>query len=344
MYKPLYILFLLLIISIGSSKAQNLVYNGDFEIYDTCPVNFSQPLDPQIEHCTGWSAPTQGTSDYFNTCNTGNVGVPTNVFGFQTAYNGNGYCGFNSSQRFPAYNQCMNGTFKRYYREYVQTRLISPLEANKKYKIAFYISLADSLSGYANRNIGALFTNDSIGFNCFNPIIANPQVISSDFVTDNVNWTKVEGEFIANGGEKYMTIGNFLDTLDYGNDTLCVKPNTGFQDGNGLAYYYIDGVELIDVTDENINNDSIFIPNIITPNQDGINDIFQLNFPVIKTEVFNRWGQKLFESKNDAFWDGRTTSGNEVPDGTYYYIIVTEEETYKGYLQLLRGSYNNNYK
>ena len=103
------------------------------------------------------------------------------------------------------------------------------------------------------------------------------------------------------------------------------------------SYYFIDGVELIDITDEALlDNDSILIPNVITPNSDGTNDIFQLNFPVIRTEIYNRWGQKLFESSNDAFWDGRTTTGNKVPEGTYYYIITTEEETYKGYLQLLR--------
>ena len=65
--------------------------------------------------------------------------------------------------------------------------------------------------------------------------------------------------------------------------------------------------------------------------------MFQLNFPYENMMIFNRWGQKLFESNNnEAYWNGRTTSGSEVPDGTYYYIITTKEETHKGFVQLLR--------
>ena len=61
----------------------NLVYNGDFEIYDTCPKNISTPGDLQIEHCLAWTAPTKlGTSDYFNVCNNSTLnkfaGVPKN--------------------------------------------------------------------------------------------------------------------------------------------------------------------------------------------------------------------------------------------------------------------------
>lgn len=336
MYKTfLYIIFLL-IISIGGINAQNLIFNGDFEIYDTCPTNLSQPGDLQIKHCTGWSPPTGGTSDYYNVCVTLNAGIPNNVFGFQNPINGNGYCGFYSNQLFPAVSQCLDSSFNRYYREYIQTKLMSPLEANKKYKMTFYISLADTVGGYATRNIGALFTPDSIGFNCFKPIIAIPQIKSADFVTDNINWTKVEGEFIANGGEQYLTISNFADTLDFGNDTLCVKPATDWQDGTGIAYYYIDGVSVEAL--ENIDSIiPVLIPNIITPNADGFNDLFQLNFPFENVVIYNRWGQKVFESNNnESYWNGRTTSGNLVPEGTYYYLIITKEEIFKGFIQLLR--------
>lgn len=318
MYKPLYILFLLLIISFGSSKAQNLVYNGDFEIFDTCPVTLSQPGDLQIEHCTGWTAPTKlGTSDYFNVCNiSSNVGIPNNYAGYQQAYNGNGYVGMHS----------WDAVFFPDYREYIQTKLIHPLMKGKKYKLTFFISAEGS--NYALEKIGAVISINNFYANNYNPIIATPQILNQNgFLTDSVNWTKIEGEFIADGGEEYLTIGYFepsntmTDTLNIYNAIFAAKS----------VYYLIDGVELFE------SNYEVIIPNIITPNGDGTNDLFQLNFPVIKTEIYNRWGQKLFESNNnESYWNGRTTAGNEVPEGTYYYIIVTEEETYKGYLQLLR--------
>jgi gliding motility-associated-like protein len=98
-----------------------------------------------------------------------------------------------------------------------------------------------------------------------------------------------------------------------------------------MSYYYVDGVELVEVEFE------VIIPNVFTPNGDGMNDLFVLNFPYEKVEIYNRWGQKLFESNNnEAFWNGRTTSSNEVPEGTYYYIITAKEKTYKGFIQLLR--------
>ena len=327
MYKPLYIFFLL-IISVGSSNAQNLVYNGDFEIFDTCPVNISTPGDLQIEHCTGWTAPKKiGTSDYFNVCNNATpfqqAGVPQNLLGYQQPLNGNGYCGFF------AWALNFDGSS---YREYIQSQLQQPLIAGNEYHFSFFVSYYGV--NYSVEKIGALFSNNDFNANTFSPIVATPQVINTNgIITDSLGWTKIEGDFIANGGEEFLTIGYFEDSLTV-TDTLNTH-NEVFVFPE--SYYYVDGVELLDITDERLlDNDSIIIPNIITPNGDGKNDLFQLDFPVIKTEIFNRWGQKLFESNNDAFWDGRTTAGNKVPEGTYYYIIVTEEETYKGYLQLLR--------
>lgn len=66
------------------------------------------------------------------------------------------------------------------------------------------------------------------------------------------------------------------------------------------------------------------LPNVLTPNGDGKNDLFQ-PFPdyrfveAVKFEVFNRWGAKVFES-NDILinWDGKSNTG-EVVAGTYYY-------------------------
>ncbi|RLD66709.1 MAG: hypothetical protein DRI84_04215 [Bacteroidetes bacterium] len=68
------------------------------------------------------------------------------------------------------------------------------------------------------------------------------------------------------------------------------------------------------------------VPNVFTPNRDGINDYF---FPVINCifdeyhiVIYNRWGQLLFESSNqNEKWDGNYRGG-EVPDGVYFYLIT----------------------
>ncbi len=70
---------------------------------------------------------------------------------------------------------------------------------------------------------------------------------------------------------------------------------------------------------------NIFIPNAITPNGDGSNDVWMVRelvtFPENEVIILNRWGDVVFSAspyQND--WDG-TNNGNPLPAGTYYYII-----------------------
>ncbi len=67
------------------------------------------------------------------------------------------------------------------------------------------------------------------------------------------------------------------------------------------------------------------IPDAFTPNGDGINETWQIDFIEMYPEsivyVFNRWGQKMYEGRvGDEYWDGRT-NGKFVPAGAYQYII-----------------------
>ncbi len=67
------------------------------------------------------------------------------------------------------------------------------------------------------------------------------------------------------------------------------------------------------------------IPNVFTPNNDGINDLFTIKSTGVKDislQIFNRWGEKLYEfSGAKAAWDGLNTQGIKVPDATYFYFV-----------------------
>ena len=70
----------------------------------------------------------------------------------------------------------------------------------------------------------------------------------------------------------------------------------------------------------------LVIPNAFTPNGDGVNDIFRIKYPFLVRSatmtVFNRWGQKVFESSDPAAgWDG-TLNGLIQPMGNYVYFIL----------------------
>jgi gliding motility-associated-like protein len=71
--------------------------------------------------------------------------------------------------------------------------------------------------------------------------------------------------------------------------------------------------------------EGIFVPNVFSPNGDGVNDFFYVkNTDVenLKIEIFNRWGTKIWGSEGrNSRWDGRSYAGDPVPEGTYYFII-----------------------
>ena len=82
------------------------------------------------------------------------------------------------------------------------------------------------------------------------------------------------------------------------------------------------------------------IPNVFTPNADGINDVLEITNLKRddKVEIYNRWGTLVFETEYEkAFWDGFTTSGEPCSIGVYYYVVILESgEAKKGFVQLLK--------
>jgi len=94
--------------------------------------------------------------------------------------------------------------------------------------------------------------------------------------------------------------------------------------------------------------DSLFIPNGISPDDDGVNDYFVIqglqNFPNNSIQIFNRWGTFVFKSKPyNNNWDGTckekwVVDGEKLPEGTYYYILEMGEGLpgKTGYIELRR--------
>lgn len=71
------------------------------------------------------------------------------------------------------------------------------------------------------------------------------------------------------------------------------------------------------------------IPNVFTPNNDGVNDGFYINYIAafetitdFEIVILNRWGAIVRTySEPDFIWDGKNKSGNQVDDGTYFYKV-----------------------
>lgn len=74
----------------------------------------------------------------------------------------------------------------------------------------------------------------------------------------------------------------------------------------------------------------IELPNTITPDGDGVNDTWNIpeiaDFPDVAVKIFNRWGIEVFSSVGyNEPWDG-TRDGEDLPTGSYYYVIDYNEE------------------
>jgi len=309
---------------------QNLVLNPSFEDTVKCPDN-----DGQIYNAKNWFQPitfmgsviTSSTTDYFNECsNNPDVSVPNNFAGHQYARTGVAYAGF----------ILYYGT----WREYIEAKLNAPLIAAKKYCVDFYLSLGDS-SINAISSIGLYFSKDSILTDSILLLPYQPQVKNSDsnFIKDKVNWTLVSGEFTAIGGEQFITIGNFNDDAH----TSILYVGGGSFDG---AYYYIDDVSVYYCDSDTVDTTVILqIPNVFSPNNDGVNDVFKIKTNAIEEldcAIYNRWGERVYGWQGmGGGWDGKTNYGTDAPEGVYYYVVSAngrdgKKITKKGFMELKR--------
>lgn len=221
----------------------NMVFNPSFEEYTLCP----ERIDAKgvMNGVDAWWQPTAGSSDYFNVCSGRDCAVPRNKMGVQTARTGVAYCGIYCSQAS--------------YREYLQTQLKSPLLPGHRYRVSFYVSLAEK-SPHAIATIGAMLTSQRLADSTWDVLMQResvdygdnqsqlisvyykPQVVNDkDRVLDDMkSWTLVSGDFVADGGELFLTIGNFNSF----NNSTVVETNTANAVLQG-AYYYIDDVSVV---------------------------------------------------------------------------------------------------
>lgn len=82
----------------------------------------------------------------------------------------------------------------------------------------------------------------------------------------------------------------------------------------------------------------------ITPNGDGKNDVWIIEnieqFPKNNVQIFNRWGQKVWDADNydnsTVVWEGKDNGNTEMSTGTYFYVAQVNGTTYKGWVELTR--------
>lgn len=383
----------------------NLVPNYSFEEKLQCPTG-GDNFNGYVTAWTGQGSYGGGGLSYFTaTCPAKAVGVPLNEVGFQYAHTGVCYAGIDT------YLSQYSANPNNYdYRDYIQVALNTSLIAGKRYCVVWYVSLSDT-SMYECSDMGAYFSDSMLHYSNTNAVKSNliPQIANDPInnpLTDKINWMKISGDFIANGGERYIIIGNFKDDAHSYIDS--VGSNASHNNGNEFgAYYYLDDVSVLEViqahagkdtlictgdkvligqdtaipgvsyhwspttglsnpnaaqtyasptvtatytlsvvndsmkscgcpdsltTDSvtvSVNNcsdneaSSVFVPDAFSPNANVNNILYVRSSSIVSMTfiVFDRWGNKIFESQNpNKGWDG-TFNGTPMNTGTYIWEL-----------------------
>ncbi len=276
-------LFPLLFGGLGRGIAQNnLVPNWSFENIQNFPPPCSSGYAP-ISDATGWVNPTNVDGPcIFNEVDTviclplpyPEFAVPSNIEGWQYAKTGKGYTNIQTL----GFGNSISGSNVR---EYIQTQLIDSLQKNKTYCLSFFVSLEDSTSNYATSRIGCYFSPNAVSNYTQDLISVTPQVENPyhNFITSKTNWTAIQGTYTANGGENYITIGNFYN--DVNTDTVFVPGMGSFwccAPNNYLSAYYVDDVSLVEYSNAYAGNDTTVCKGSTILLGNGISQIFGANF------------------------------------------------------------------
>ena len=208
----------------------------------------------------------------------------------------------------------------------MQIGLTEPLKDGRLYEVSFFIN--NPKAQFCVNSVGALFTGSQLNMNHDQVISMTPQVSSDPgvFFCDTLFWQHVKGTFIATGGESYLTIGIFkqlpeLLVSDYYGNPIPDFPS---------VYLYIDDVSVTEM--------GLEIPNIFTPNKDGVNDVYYLDLKSVgatKAEIYNRWGNTVTTAENVLSWDG-TLNGHDCSEGVYFVRIYFEDNIVNGFIQLVK--------
>ena len=302
------VLFILLFYSLTTKEqiiGPNLVQNPSFEEYYSCPA-----WSNQMYKCKYWWGLS---TDYFDSCSTpGGVSVPLNYSGFQYAHTGNAYSGLVD------YSNIQTDLD---WRETIKTKLSDSLISNKKYCTNFYITLAEYSFGSTFNyvlldSIGMLFSKDTVP-DTYTPILNNGVRVQNDiFNIDTVNWLLISNTFIANGGEEYLTIGNFDNVINWPSGKI------------GMTYVYLDDVSVCECSFKfSLGNDTTLclgqsltlnpnMPNATYTWQDGSHDstykVTQAGIYCVSA-YFADYNITTYDTINIMYKDCDTTE-NIIPD------------------------------
>ena len=222
---------LLFIFLIFTTQAQvaNLVENGSFEIIKGKVKGLGC-----VEASADWKNVTSAKADLFVKENKLPILLTSgNTYGKEDPKEGDNYAGL-----------VVYSPKDKIARNYITSPLAQPMLKGKKYCVSMYISLAEG-SKFATNNLGINFHKKQPKQEDNKTIVEKTAILhhQSKMVNATYGWEKVCGTYIAEGGEEFITIGNFTAT-----DKTKTEKAIKIKDYKGVlsdfAYYFIDDISV----------------------------------------------------------------------------------------------------
>lgn len=144
--------------------------------------------------------------------------------------------------------------------------------------------------------------------------------------------------------------GPYNGTVSIENGVITYTPNTNFSGVDSMYYVICDPLCINNCDTAKVriivNNKDIDVNQLITPNDDGVNDTWTIpgieNYPNNQVLIMNRWGDEIFRAQPyQNNWYGQSNSslniaGDKVTSGVYFYVIDLGDgsDVLKGYIVL----------
>ena len=174
-----------------------------------------------------------------------------------------------------------------------------------------------------------------------NPIPSPPTIVSNSPLECPGDGLIMVAEPIVGATYSWSGPGNFTSS-DNEISLIIDNQNTGTYS----VYIYLNGcqsppsLEQISIANTGVS-DNFDVPNVITPNNDGVNEEIEFNTLFSSCipfhfELFNRWGNLVFEQENggEAF-KGTTIGGKKLEDGIYFYKLVFDQYEKSGFIHII---------
>jgi hypothetical protein len=311
------ILFLVVfVVNVRLTFAQNLVLNYNFE--DTLPCsNYPGPPNlPCIPWYQSFASPDYFSSSYTTWC--GSAPLSFN-FGYQLPYSGTAYCGFATYLEKP---------FEE-YREFLGGKLTDTLKAGHKYCVSYYASAANDVKYFTDK-IGVYFSKDSVFIDTAYYFNITPQVetTSGIILKDTLNWVLITGDFVAQGGERFFSMGNFANKANTQVDST-YNP-LGY---HPAAYYYIEDVSVMDCTVGIVDLFAIYFQLQNNPAKDILH--FTSQEKINACAVFDMLGSKVMSKYFETTISNYELDVSKLKQGMYL-LMVEDKNRRTGYGKFLK--------